>query len=362
MADLVCVVCELVAYVVRACGASHGVHSVLSSRMEWAACTKSHGLHVRHSTARCNTVQICLSAYVRFRNRSEPHSNMTLQKCWFRQPLCQDISLDVVISAVIKHHLTPRHSLTICIMVHMNMLSACMKPSILHSRQHSQVVPMDQRGLISLQPKFPAEFAQPQCLFESSCSSLIFVLPSKMRPRMLKSAPTVHWSSNHEVHIPSCWPPRVLVSGVVCVYRAYFPLLIGLPFCITCIRATIAHRTNDRSPQIPQQPRSCIPMALSKSRYVTYKYSRRLNDVRHHAPSKEQGAPSCPLAQQRHVGPMHSQLLYFGIHGVSSTDHMLIMPTPEHNIVWLSQCSPKTLQLLLDFSDITASSCTSCTC
>jgi hypothetical protein len=46
MADLVCVVCELVHgtstmywYMVRARGTSHGVHSVLSSRMEFAACT-----------------------------------------------------------------------------------------------------------------------------------------------------------------------------------------------------------------------------------------------------------------------------------------------------------------------------------
>jgi hypothetical protein len=43
---------------------SHGVHSA----MQFAACTLSHGLHIRHSTARCNTVQICWSAYVRFRN------------------------------------------------------------------------------------------------------------------------------------------------------------------------------------------------------------------------------------------------------------------------------------------------------
>jgi hypothetical protein len=43
---------------------------VLSSRMEFAACTKSHGLHIRHSTVRCNTDQICWSAYVRFRNTS----------------------------------------------------------------------------------------------------------------------------------------------------------------------------------------------------------------------------------------------------------------------------------------------------
>jgi hypothetical protein len=73
MSDLFCVVCELVHgtstmywcwYMIRARGMSHGVHSA----MQFAACTQSHGSLVRHSTTRCNTVQICWSACVRVRN------------------------------------------------------------------------------------------------------------------------------------------------------------------------------------------------------------------------------------------------------------------------------------------------------
>jgi hypothetical protein len=55
---------------IRALGMNHGVHSA----MQFAACTQSHVLRIRHSTARCNTVQICWSAYVRFCNTASLHS------------------------------------------------------------------------------------------------------------------------------------------------------------------------------------------------------------------------------------------------------------------------------------------------